>query len=286
MASCETVQSAPPQLAASELIAADMDAGPGLIAAEVGPAPLPEGPSAPVGPTARMPMEVRIGTATMVIQEVERDVSRDEVTAAVQALIGDAPVCLSWPALWIQSIERRSLVLVRFDLMARDWGEEAAAGAEARMQDFVDLGYMTKRERTDLAVRAMEFSLTPEGRRHLQGLVGSGGRPTFCGPAQRRLVEITSMEWGRFPCGTLHVRFSHVADDWPSWAQTEGVRARLAATLPAAGQAANGEVSLSRQWYRPFDLPEGVQNGALRSICYNEERNRVTGNDLVLFADQ
>jgi hypothetical protein len=94
------------------------------------------------------------------------------------------------------------------------------------------------------------------------------------------------MEFGRFPCGSLHVRFTHVADAWPTWARTEDVQARLAQNWPPLGEPVAGEVSFSRQWYRARNLPEGVENGRLRSMCYDNDRNRVVGDDLNLAAAQ
>jgi len=230
-------------------------------------------------PTARMPREIRLGAADMVIQRVEADVSREEVAAAIAPLLSNATICMRWPALWIAQA-RRNVFLVRYDLMARDWGEASAANAEARMEEFVQLGFLT--ERPGQAERTVEYSLTEAGAQYLSGVIEPGRRPRFCAPAERRLVEITDMEWGEYPCGTLRVRFSHVSDTWPSWARTEATRERLAGSWPAVGAPAQGSVSLGRIWYARASLPVGFQNGALMSACYDSSRRQIVGDDLNL----
>jgi hypothetical protein len=228
-----------------------------------------------------MPNSIRNGLASMVVQTVEPNVSRDEITAAVQQLIFNEPVCILMPALWLEASERPNVYLVRFDLMARDWGEPAAAGAATRLDEFVDLGFFTKRDRASVGPGVIEITMTPAGRIHLRGRINPGVRASFCGPSERRLVEITSIEFGRFPCGSLRVRFTHVANDWPTWARGEATRARLAANWPQPGESGEGVVSLGRQWYRADDVPTGFQNGSLRSLCYERER-RVADDDLDL----
>jgi hypothetical protein len=232
-------------------------------------------------PTARMPASIRNGIATMVVQAVEPNVSREEVTAAVQGLIFNAPACIQMPALWLEQSDRPNEYLVRFDLMARDWGEPAAAGAAARLDEFIDLGFFTKRDRPSVGPGVVEITMTASGRVHIRGRISPGVRPSFCGPSERRLVEITSMEFGRFPCGTLRVHFTHVADDWPTWARGDAARARLAANWPQPGESGEGTVSLGRQWYREDSVPRGFENGSLQSLCYQRER-RVADDDLDL----
>ena len=232
-------------------------------------------------PTARMPSSVRNGIASMVVQAVEPNVSREEVVGAVQQLIFNAPVCVQMPALWLEASDRPNVYAVRFDLMARDWGEPAAAGAAARLDEFVTLGFFTKRDRPSIGPGVAEITMTPAGRVHLRGRFNPGVRVSFCGPSERQLVEVTSMEFGRFPCGTLRVHFTHVANDWPTWARGEATRARMAANWPQPGESGEGTVTLGRQWYRADDLPAGFQNGSLHSLCYERER-RVADDDLDL----
>ncbi len=258
-------------------------AAPGPQSFDVQALPEPTSQRVSTGPTARAPSEIRSGFAEMVIQRVERDISRDEVTAAVQSLIANEPICTPFPAVWLESVTRNTFV-VRYDLMARDWGEEAAASARARMDEFVASGALSQRDRPQQSVQAVEYTITPEGRARMRGTIETGQRPAFCGGAERRLVEIMSMEWGQYPCGSLRVRFTHVGDDWPSWARSEATRERLAATWPPVGETAHGSVSFSRQWYRTRDLPPGAVNGALKSVCYDAGRERVIGNDLDLAA--
>lgn len=231
--------------------------------------------------TARMPNSIRNGAAQLAVQRVESDVSRDEVAAVIQAMLSEQAVCMPWPALWAENLSSQRII-VRFDLMARDWGEEAAAAAEGRMQEFVELGFLTAREQPRLGPRVVEFALTPSGQTSLRGRMTSGSRPAFCGSTERRVVDIVSMQWGEFPCGSLHVRFSHVADRWPSWARTEAARARVGA-VSATGEVAFGEVTLSRRWRLPSSLRPGEPNGELRSMCYGAD-GEVEGNDFSLAA--
>ena len=125
--------------------------------------------------------------------------------------------------------------------------------------------------------------LTSDGVAFLRGSPYGGDRPSFCAPSQRRVTEVTAMEWGQFPCGSLRVRFNHVSDDWPTWARTANARTRVATEWAPVGIETPGSVSLSRQWYRRDAMPEGLeQNGELRSLCYDSTRKRVVGEDLEL----
>lgn len=234
-----------------------------------------------VGPPP--PRDIRLGLAQMAIVRVEADISRDEVTEAVSGLVAGATICMGWPTLWLEGDGRRTAFNVRFDLMARDWGEDIAADSERRMQEFVDVGYLIKRERSDLGQRAVTFVLTSEGYAALRGSPYAAQRPTFCGASGRRLVDITAMQWGEFDCGSLRVEFTHVADSWPAWARTEGARARIASTWAPIGETMPGSVTLSRQWLRA-DVPGRNRNGELRSLCYDSAHERIVGDDLNLNA--
>lgn len=231
----------------------------------------------------RLPQDIRTGAAEMAITPVEPEVSREEVSEAVRALVEGAPFCISWPALWMEG-GRQTAFVVRFDLMARDWGSDVALESERRMQEFLDWGFLTKRARPEIDARAFEFSLTSEGRSYLRGRPSGNVQASFCPSAGLRLVEITELEWGEFACGNLRAHFSYSADTWPDWARTPEARARLAAAHPPAGAAPRGVVSLSRQWFRPSLLPSGRRNGGLSSVCYDRERGRVVGDDLDLHA--
>jgi len=230
-------------------------------------------------PTARMPREVLVGAVDMVIQRVEQNVSRAEVAAALGPMIANAPVCLRWPALWIEQT-RRTTFLVRYDLMARDWGQPAASAAEARMEEFVAMGFLQRLPGDNPQVA--NYVVTETGESYLSGTIEAGRRPSFCAPAERRLVAIEAMEWGQYPCGTLHVRFTHEGDAMPSWVRADAMRARLEQVWPQAGAPVSGEVSLSRQWFRRQNLPPGAENGGLRSACYDARRQEITGSDLNL----
>lgn len=278
LAACETAfESGPAPAPVSEVSAP----APQAIDFQPQPDPVPE--RVATGPTARAPSEIRSGFAEMVIQRVEREISREEVAAAIQSLIANEPICTPFPAVWLESVTRNTFV-VRYDLMARDWGADAAASARARMDEFVASSALNERARPEVGADAVEYTITAQGRSRMRGTIETGQRPAFCGGAERRLVEITSMEWGQYPCGSLRVRFTHVGDDWPSWARSEATRQRLAMDWPPVGETANGSVSFSRQWYRARDLPPGAVNGALRSVCYDAGRERVIGNDLDLAA--
>jgi len=235
--------------------------------------------SEPQGPTLRMPREIQLGAVSMAIQRVEPDVSRAEIAAVIAPMIENAPVCMRWPALWMEQA-RRSSVIVRYDLMTRDWGEAAAVDAEARMDEFVEMGFLLKQPGANPQV--VTYVLTETGAAYFSGVLEAGRRPSFCAPAERRLVAITAMEWGQFPCGTLQVRFTHDGEAWPSWTRSEATRARLAQVWPPADAAVEGSVSLSRQWFRRQDLPPGAQNGGLRSACYDARRQQIVGDDLNL----
>jgi len=231
----------------------------------------------------RLPRDIRIGATEMLVERVMPDVSREEVAAAVQALVERETMCFPWPGLWLDASNRRSFYYARFDLMARDWGQDVADASRARMQEFVELGFLIARERPDIGAGVVEYTLTTDGVAYLRGSPYAGERPSFCAPSQRRVVEITAMEWGDYPCGSLRVRFNHVADDWPTWARNEGARIRIASTWAPVGVEAQGSVSLNRQWYRPSAMPPDMQrNGELRSLCYDASRQRVAGEDLEL----
>lgn len=231
----------------------------------------------------RLPREIRTGAADMIIEPVEETVSREEVMAAVQALTQRESLCFSWPGLWLDSSNRRNFYFARYDLMARDWGQDVADTSRARMQEFVDLGFLIARERPDIAPGVVEYTLTVDGVAYLRGSPYGGERPAFCAPSQRRVVEVTSMEWGQFPCGSLRVRFNHIADDWPAWARTANARTRVATAWAPVGVESIGSVTLSRQWFRQDAMPESAErNGELRSVCYDASRQRVIGEDLEL----
>ncbi len=232
----------------------------------------------------RTPREVRSGGADSVMAPVERDVSRVEVAAALRNILDQSPICLPWPAVWLNEAAVRSAYVMRADLMARDWGADVARDGEQRMDEFVDMGFLTRRERPEIGERVHEYALTQLGRQYLHGSPYGGDRPVFCAPSQRRLIEITHIEFGQFPCGSVRVHFTYAAQDWPSWAGTDAARTRIQDDIGAIGAIENGSVSLGRQWYSQAALPSGVTNGSLQSVCYNAQAQRVTGNDLDLHA--
>lgn len=230
---------------------------------------------------ARLPRDLRIGVAEMVIERVEPEVSRDEVRQAVQRMVAAAPMCLPWPGVWLDASDRRSFFYARYDLMTRDWGSEVAETSRMRMQEFVDLGFLIARPRPDRGPDVVEYELTPEGARYLRGSPYGGDRPSFCAPSERRVVEIVDMQTGQFACGTLRVSFTHTADGWPSWARTENARQRVASAWAPIGDVSPGSVTLARQWFHPRRVPaDAPSNGALRSACMDASRQRVTGDDL------
>lgn len=229
----------------------------------------------------RMPLAVRTGAADTVIERVESAVDRVEVAEAVQRLVTDAPLCFPWPGLWLDASTRRNVYYARYDLMSRDWGDEVTNGSRQRMQEFVDMGFLTAVDRPDRSPGVVEYTLTPDGDRFLRGSPYGGARPQFCPNAQRRVVEVTDMQWGQYQCGSLRVRFIHVADDYPTWARTEGARQRVDSTWAPVGQPLQGQVTLSRYWYRTNLLPTGETNGSLKSLCLDAAQN-VIGDDLDL----
>lgn len=233
----------------------------------------------------RLPADVRTGAANSVVGRVESSVDRAEVLEAVQRLVTDASTCFPWPGVWLSAEDRnrRNSYYARYDLMERDWGSETVSTSRTRMNEFVEMGFLEAAERPDIAPGVVEYTLTPEGARFRRGSPYRGTRPQFCPNSQRRVVDITAMEWGQYQCGTLRVRFTHVADNYPTWARTQSARERADTTWGQVGALSEGEVSLSRQWYRPNLLPSGETNGALKSLCLDANQN-VTGDDLNLSA--
>ncbi|MEZ5956929.1 MAG: hypothetical protein R3C27_06930 [Hyphomonadaceae bacterium] len=231
----------------------------------------------------RTPREIRTGAAESVIERVESTVDRVEVAAAVQNLVSAAPLCYPWPGLWLDASERRSVYYARYDLMTRDWGSEVTSASQQRMREFVDLGFLTATERPDIGPGVVEYNHTEDGGAYLRGSPYGGARPEFCPNAQRRLVEVTNMEFGQFPCGSVRVTFTHVADTWPTWARTEAARQRVDSTWAPPNVPLTGQVTLGRQWFRRGAAPPGVESGALRSLCLDSAR-QVVGDDLNLNA--
>jgi hypothetical protein len=231
----------------------------------------------------RLPVAVRTGAANTVIERVESTVDRAEVASAVQRLVQAAPICFPWPGIWLDPSTRRNGYYARYDLMNRDWGADVADASRERMQEFVAMGFLTAVERPDIAPGVVEYDLTPEGDAVLRGSPYGGARPSFCPGSERRMVEFTDMQWGEYPCGSLHVRFTHVADNYPTWARTTAAQQRVDSTWGPIGTQLEGEVSLSRQWYRTNLLPSGETNGALKSLCLDAAQN-VIGDDLNLNA--
>ncbi len=231
----------------------------------------------------RLPLAVRTGSANSVIERVEATVDRAEVATAVQRLVTDAPICFPWPGVWLDASTRRNVYYARFDLMARDWGSDVTGASQRRMREFVDLGFLVAVERHDIGPGVVEYTLTSDGARFLRGSPYGGARPQFCPNAQRRVVEVTDMQWGTYPCGSLRVRFTHVADAYPTWARTQGAQQRVDATGAPIGVPSQGEVTLSRHWFRTNMLPSGETNGALKSLCLDSAQN-VIGDDLNLNA--
>ena len=230
-----------------------------------------------------LPREIRRDGAEMVVQPVDTSVPEAEVVVAVQALLEREPLCFAWPSLWLTDSERRTYYYARYDLMARDWGAELAAESRRRMQEFVDMGFLTATDRPNLGPGAVEYVLTPDGDTYLRGSPYGTERPQFCAPSQRHLVQIDSSEWGEFGCGNLRVTFQHRADEWPSWARTERSRELVTATWGGLGAIAPGSVSLSRQWHRPDLVPDDMrENGSLRSVCHDGENRVIPGDDLEL----
>lgn len=232
----------------------------------------------------RMPNAIRTGAAETVIERVESTVDRAEVAAAVQMLVASAELCYPWPGLWLDASDRRNFYFARYDLMARDWGSEVTSASQQRMNEFVELGFLVARERPDIGPGVVEYSLTNDGAAFLRGSPYGGARPQFCPNSQRRVAEVTDMQFGEYRCGNLHVRFTHVADNWPTWARTQAARERIDTTWAPPGTPINGEVTLGRQWFRQSAVPPGVQNGALRSLCLDSSRQIVIADDLNLNA--
>lgn len=228
----------------------------------------------------RAPREIRNGLVDMVIQRVEPTVSQEEIREAVQAQLDRETLCIAWPGVWLEDTGDRREFYARFDLMARDWGADVASEGEARMQEFVAMGLMRAEPQRDGGVT---FRLTASGGRFLRGSPYTSTRPKFCLPTERRVVEITTVEHGDFPCGTLLVRFTHAAEAWPAWAASQRSQERVAQAWGAPGGIGEGLVTMSRQWFSDTP-PDGRGNGQLRSLCYDTREREVSGDDLELYA--
>lgn len=223
-----------------------------------------------------MPREIRLGQVEAAVQTVEREVSAAEVQAAINRLIEAQQLCMPAPGLWLAGEARAGSFTVRYDLMERDWGASNAAQARDRMEEFVAMGFLTpggSRSETT-------YSLTELGRSLLKGTFGGRAPPSFCGVSGRRVVEIVDMQWGAYDCGSLHVTFRHGAEDWPDWALSELARARVAQSFGDPALFGDGAVSLNRYWV--LQAPPGETNGALRSMCYDADRQGSATGDLVL----
>ncbi|WP_167755550.1 hypothetical protein [Vitreimonas flagellata] len=231
--------------------------------------------------TARMPREISNGAREMVVQRVEPEISQAEIFAAVQAQLDRETMCFPWPSVWLDPAERRRVFIVRFDLMERDWGGEVTARTRARLAEFVDMGVLVAREQSDIGPGVIEYRLTRLGDDRLVGSPASG-RMSFCMPSERRVVEILETQFGNYPCGTLQVRFRHIADAWPSWARSQSIQTRVNDTWGAIGSPGDGAVSMSRQWFAG-DPTDGRENGQMRSVCYDTEAREVRGEDMELY---
>jgi len=168
----------------------------------------------------------------------------DASIAVRDMLAASTPVCMAWPSLWIEENDRRDNYPVRYDLMRRDWGESVSGASERRMEEFVAMGFLTKRAEDD---GAATYALTEVGRRYLRQTDESVAGARFCAPSQRRLVSITNVTPGDYRCGSALVRFTHIADTPPDWARTENARARWQTAVAPVGQVSHGTVTLSRR---------------------------------------
>lgn len=231
----------------------------------------------------RVPREIRTGAAQSVIERVESTVDPAEIAAAVQTIVAAAPLCYPWPGLWLDASDRRNVYFARYDLMTRDWGGDVTSASQSRMQEFLDLGFLVARERPDIGPGVVEYNLTSDGAAFLRGSPYGGARPQFCANSQRRVVEVTGTQFGQYPCGSVRVAFTHVADAWPTWARTNASRERVDATWAPPSVPILGTVTLGRQWFAQGAAPPGVQSGALRSLCLDDSR-QVVGDDLDLNA--
>jgi hypothetical protein len=185
---------------------------------------------------------------------VSGPITRAEAEIAINEMLAvSQQVCMAWPPLWAEENERAQLV-VRYDLMRRDWGQAVSDGRERRMDEFVAMGFLEKwSDAGDNG--AATYTFTEAGRRYLRDAETPEGPQRFCAPVERRVVAITSVSEGVFQCGSTHVRFTHVADTPPLWAQGDGPRARWAAAAAPVGQVGEGAVTLARR-----------RNG-LQSLC-------------------
>jgi|GEM_PF-1966180 len=232
-------------------------------------------------PAPAPPWAVRTGQADFAVAPVESEVSAGEVLVAVQRILAASPLCMTWPSLWVETQIVRT-VRVRYDLMRRDWGGDVVDEGQSRMDAFVEMGFLTKRARDDIAPGVVDYTITDLGRAHMNGSPLSDTPPRFCAPSERQVVAVTQTERGDFPCGKLKVHFTFAPPSHLSWASSESLRASAMQFLdpPAEGR---GTLTLSREWFGEGQLPDGMVNGSLQSVCF-DNHNRVLGNDLTLAA--
>lgn len=206
-------------------------------------------------------------------------VDAEEVRAVVEREVAQARVCMRIPPVWWQ----RHMV-VRFG--PPNWrGLRIPADAEARLNDFVEMGFWTREDLAEDGVNLVRFQLTELGAQSIRGepYYGTG---RFCPPGERRLVRILETTRlaaepsppfpGFDPHGSerLRVRFEWIGVETPSWLPTAELRERYAARLPQHEQILSGGVTLYRVWRRDeHPLTNAPHSGALQPFCYDSIHN-------------
>ena len=214
-------------------------------------------------------------------------VDAEEVRAVVEREVAEARVCMRIPPVWWQ----RQMV-ARFG--PPNWrGLSIPADAEARLNDFVEMGFWTREDISEDGVNLVRLQLTELGAQSIRGEVyyGTG---QFCPPGERRLVrvlEITRLAaepsppfLGFDPDGSerLRVRFEWIGVETPSWLPTAELRARYASRLPQHEQILTGGVVLYRVWRRgEHSEANAPHSGALQPFCYDNIHNR--GEECAVF---
>lgn len=218
----------------------------------------------------------------LIVANVERGISREEIRAAVERVVAAAPVCLPLPVVWW---EPAAPFTVRFGPTL--WrGAPIPEDAEQRLDDFVQMGFWLKHPEPQVGDGIFQYELTTAGQRYYRGHPFWGARASFCPPAERQLVSIVDVvrvpaehperfpALGFYPPVSLGVRFQWAGVPAQSWLPSEDLRTRYRRYLPESGVTSEGYARLFRVWRRnDHPIANAPLSGALETFCYDNVHN-------------
>jgi hypothetical protein len=195
---------------------------------------------------------------SLAIVPLERRVDPTEIFDVVERQVAAAPVCIPIPnAFW----EMRTPFTARFG--PTEWaGRSIATDIEARLDDFVEMGFWTRTVVSSDADRVVRFHLTELGAIYYRGHpYHPRVQGWFCAPGERRLLRIvetktvpeskpTGQAIGFHPPASLLVRFEWIGSEAPSWLPTPELRARYGDLAPRHERPSTGSIELFRVWRR------------------------------------